>query len=73
MAFTLFANMHVNGLGGPDNMAYLGKVNVLAELRKVREGKKTKVPVGLLLLSATEGYPAIQAQIAKAFGITTYR
>lgn len=40
------------------------------ELRKAAQGKKTKVPVGILLFNALRDYPAIQAQIGDAFGIT---
>lgn len=47
------------------------KYNVMAELRKAQQGKKTKVHVGILLLSALDGYPAIQRKIASAFSIAT--
>lgn len=46
------------------------KFNIDQELKKAARGKKTKVDVGLLLISATRRYPAIQASIAKAFAIT---
>jgi hypothetical protein len=45
------------------------KFNWETELRKARQGKRTKVPVWLALMSATNGYPRIQALIAEAFGI----
>jgi hypothetical protein len=47
-----------------------GKYNVVAELKKAAKGKKTAVPVGILLLQATEGYPDIQRRIARAFSIS---
>jgi hypothetical protein len=46
------------------------KYNVVAELRKARQGKPTSVPLGLVLMSATEGYPRIQELIAEAFHIS---
>ena len=45
------------------------KCNVMEELEKARQGKKTKVPVPLLLVSVTEGYPHIQAMIARALSV----
>ena len=52
-------------------MTYV-KCNVVEELKRAAKGKKTAVPVGILLLQATEGYPAIQRGIAHAFSITRY-
>lgn len=40
------------------------------ELRKAAQGKKTKVPIGLLLYLATDGYPVAQGAIARAFSIS---
>jgi hypothetical protein len=40
------------------------------ELRKAARGRKTKVPFGLLLHLATDGYPVAQAAIARAFSIS---
>ena len=44
--------------------------NIDRELKKAAQGKKTKVPVGLLLYQALEHYPAIQKRIATAFEMT---
>jgi hypothetical protein len=49
------------------------KFDIDKELKKAARGKKTKVPVGILLHLATERYPVIQACIAKAFSITEIR
>ena len=49
------------------------KFDVVTELKKAAQGKKTKVDVGTLLHMALEGYPAIQRRIARAFGIKVYR
>jgi len=46
-----------------------GKYNVIKELKRAAEGKKTAVPVGILLLQVTNGYPAIQSLIKDAFSI----
>lgn len=45
------------------------RFSIDTELRKAARGKKTKVPIGLLLYVATDGYPAAQAAIARAFAI----
>jgi hypothetical protein len=47
-----------------------GKYNVVDELKKATRGKKTAVPVGILLHQATKGHPDIQRHIARAFSIT---
>jgi hypothetical protein len=47
------------------------KFNVNTELRKAAQGKKTKVPVGILLHIALKDYPVIQKRVAAAFSITT--
>jgi hypothetical protein len=46
-----------------------GKYNVIKELKRAAEGKKPAVPVGILLLQVTNGYPAIQSLIKDAFSI----
>ena len=50
-------------------MAYC-KININQELKKAAKGKKTQVPVGILLYNALRDYPAIQRHIADAFSIT---
>jgi hypothetical protein len=50
-------------------MAYC-KYNLATELKKAAKGKKTAVPVGILLVQATEGYPDIQQHIALAFSVS---
>jgi hypothetical protein len=50
-------------------MTYV-RFNLNNELKKAARGKKTKVDMGLLLYLATDGYPAIQAGIMRAFSIT---
>ena len=50
-------------------MAYC-KTNINEELEKAEKGKKTRVPVGILLYNALRDYPAIQRKIAAAFSIT---
>jgi hypothetical protein len=51
-------------------MSKYGRFNINDELKKAARGQKTKMPVGILLYLATKDYPAIQAQIARAFSIT---
>jgi hypothetical protein len=46
-----------------------GKYNVVEELKRARKGEKTAIPVGILLLQVTDGYPDIQRLIKDAFSI----
>lgn len=50
-------------------MTYV-RCNINTELRKAAKGKKTKLPVGIVIYEALRGYPAIQRSVAKAFSIT---
>jgi len=47
-----------------------GRYKLATELKKAAQGKKTVLPVGILLVQATEGYPAIQRRIARAFAVS---
>jgi hypothetical protein len=47
-----------------------GRYKLATELKKAAKGKKTAVPVGILLIQATEGYPHIQRRVARAFSIS---
>lgn len=44
-------------------------VNWNRELRKAAQGKKTKVPMGIVLHYALRGYPEIQNLVDRAFGV----
>jgi len=46
------------------------KVNMDVELCKAARGRKTKLPVELLIHGALCDYPAIQRRVARLFGIT---
>src|SRR5579859_7355081 len=46
------------------------KIDINQELRKVGQGKKTKGDIGALFYTASDGYPELQAAIARVFGIT---
>jgi hypothetical protein len=52
-------------------MAYI-KCNDQQELRKYARGKKTKVPVEILIHDALDHNPDAQAAAAKLFGIKGY-
>ncbi len=44
-------------------------INYDAELKKAAKGKKTVIPVEMVLYCALQDYPHIQRLIGKAFGI----
>ena len=50
-------------------MSYLGNINIDAELKKAAKGRPTKLPIVVVLYQSLRSYPAIQKQIAEAFGI----
>lgn len=49
------------------------KFSLDRELKKAAIGKKTKLPVGLVLYLALDHYPKVQKRIAKAFSISSER
>ncbi len=50
-------------------MSY-GKFRVTDELKKAARGKKTKLPVGLLVYLALDDYPHIQKLVGEAFNVS---
>jgi hypothetical protein len=48
------------------------KVNYEKELKKAVEGKKTKIPVELVICLALSGYPRLERLAEETFGITTW-
>jgi hypothetical protein len=55
--------------GGPSPMKYF-RYSVAAEMTKIAEGKKTKLPVKMVVYLGLDHHPAIQKKVGKAFGIT---